>query len=365
MILLRIFIYLKNCRSDSCGAIGINVEAKNLLTLTLVQKRFHMTNPVNIYSISRIRDENSFNIVELHRTRKAGHPRTPYHEIESLRILVDNLLPHGLTVSDFDGFFHGFDIPQIGKEFDLLKFTSRSLLNIELKSQQVPEEQIHSQLLKNRHYLSHLGKRLNLFTVITNTMTCYRLTLGGELIKNDVSDIAEAIKRHSIDFISSIDEMFRASEYLVSPYNTPAKFIQGEYFLTQAQDQIKKNVLKEVETACGCAFFHITGTPGTGKTLLIYDISRELSKSGNTLLIYYGERHESLKLISDAIENLTIIPVSELSSLITGNSLIADNSLVSDSTIAGINEISCKLFNAEKIDICENLVMPVMNTKRR
>ena len=30
-----------------------------------------------------------------------------------------------------------------------------------------------------------------------------------------------------------------------------------------------------------------------------------------------------------------------------------------------INEMSCKLFNVEKIDICENFVMPVMKTKRR
>lgn len=119
-----------------------------------------MTKPINIYSISRIHTETSFNIVEKHHSQKESVQRTQYHEIESLRIFVNELFKNGMTVSDFDGFFYGFKIPQIGKEFDLLKFSDKYCLNIELKSTAVSEEQVLGQLIKNRHYLNHLGKRM-------------------------------------------------------------------------------------------------------------------------------------------------------------------------------------------------------------
>lgn len=65
----------------------------------------------------------------------------------------------GLSLEMLDGFFYGYRIPQIGKEFDLLKFTETECLNIELKSQAVPLEQVLSQLKKNKYYLAHLGKK--------------------------------------------------------------------------------------------------------------------------------------------------------------------------------------------------------------
>lgn len=76
------------------------------------------------------------------------------HEICSLRQLVDALLNFGISISSLDGFFLNYQIPQIGKEFDLLKFTEASCLNIEIKSRSVPVEDILNQLRKNKHYLT-------------------------------------------------------------------------------------------------------------------------------------------------------------------------------------------------------------------
>ena len=72
--------------------------------------------------------------------------------------------------------------------------------------------------------------------------------------------------------------MFRASDFLVSPLNTPEKFINGEYFLTPAQEQIKHKILKDIGAKCDHGFFSLTGRPGTGKTLIqraILDIYRK------------------------------------------------------------------------------------------
>ena len=105
-----------------------------------------MTKPINIYLQSRIYDELPFNRVERHSSGKAEIARTKEHEINSLRIVVDKLRATGVSLEMLNGFFYGYHIPQIGKEFDLLKFTETASLNIELKSQAVPQDQILSQL---------------------------------------------------------------------------------------------------------------------------------------------------------------------------------------------------------------------------
>ena len=186
--------------------------------------------PVNLFRVSRIRDERLFNIMEKHEASDHDNHRIRIHEIESLRILTDALAGHGITVKDTDGFYFGFVIPLIGKEFDLLKVTGRYCLNIELKSQDVGEEHILAQLRKNRHYLTLLGRELMLFTVVTDTLKCYRLSDDGELEATDISEIAKAVRKCSAAYHGRIEKLFRASEYLISPEEDPERFLQGQYF---------------------------------------------------------------------------------------------------------------------------------------
>ena len=80
-----------------------------------------MTKPVNLFLISRITDESTYQRVERHASGKDESKRTQIREIISLRQLVDSLLRYGISIEELDGFFLSYQIPQIGKEFDLLK----------------------------------------------------------------------------------------------------------------------------------------------------------------------------------------------------------------------------------------------------
>lgn len=295
-------------------------------------------NPVNIFAVSRITDETLFNIAEKHEADDKGSRKMRVHEIRSLRILTDSLTDCGMSMHEADGFYLGFTIPQIGKEFDLLKVTDRHCLNIELKSQAVSEEAILAQLRKNRHYLTHLGKRLLLYTVVTSTMTCYRLSLSDNLVSVDIREIADVVRKCNTAYVTDLIHSFRASEYLISPMSTPDKFIQGKYFLTPAQEQVKTELIRTIDSSEGSSsgqaeqegsFFHITGRPGTGKTLLLYDLAKTLSGNGRSVIIRCGDLSEGERIITRELSNLDIITsdsISSASDLSRYNFILSDES---------------------------------------
>lgn len=64
-----------------------------------------------------------------------------------------------------------------------------SCLNIEIKSRSVPVEDILNQLRKNKHYLAHLRKQTEFYTVITDSLTTYKLTQANDLLQVHFSEI--------------------------------------------------------------------------------------------------------------------------------------------------------------------------------
>ncbi len=267
-----------------------------------------MTRPVNLYLLSRIPGKDAFNAVFHHAAEMGAAKQVPVHEIESLRALADHLCGCGVPAAAMDGFFLGYSIPQIGKEFDLLKFCDEGCLNIELKSQSVPLQQIRSQLRRSRHYLAHLGQPMELFTFVADTGQCFRLSEKDRLTPVQVSDLAEAVLRYDKPFLTEIDGLFKPSEYIVSPAGTPEKFLAREYFLTQAQDQVRKDLLEGLKQVSGHAFFSLTGKPGTGKTLLLYDVGRTLAERAQTAILHWGALSEGHRLINAAEIGLSILP---------------------------------------------------------
>ena len=128
--------------------------------------------PINLYTLTRIRNTPDFTAFEKHLSRRKYKLQEREREIESLNILIDMLLEEGASSFSLDSFYYSYVIPQLGKEFDLLKFTDSMIINIELKSEDVGEERSLKQLRNNRHYLKHIGCHLYLSRtpgICTNT----------------------------------------------------------------------------------------------------------------------------------------------------------------------------------------------------
>lgn len=169
-------------------------------------------------------------------------------------------------------FYIGYVIPRISKEFDLLRIGANYILNIEIKHIG-PFERIEKQLRQNRYYLLALKPGVRIFSFIASTGELYAIDeRSDEVWPATEEELLRAIREQEVEKVEELDRLFSPKQYLVSPLSSPEKFINQHYFLTNHQAEIKKAVLRSFAGPdIKCAL--ISGTAGTGKTLLVYDIA--------------------------------------------------------------------------------------------
>lgn len=213
-------------------------------------------------------------------------------EIEDLCVLIEVLQENLKSSPDadrlLDGFYVGYSIPQISKEFDLLRFGHNFLLNVELKHIGT-EDKIARQLATNSYYLKAVSSEVYMFTFVAETKKIYTLDQNDNLVETNPEELIGYLRRQEVKEEVELDTLFAPKQYLVSPLNSTDKFINENYFLTNAQRQIKQEVISslnsgEVKTAL------IKGTFGTGKTLLTYDIAHEYMKGQQDVIIVHNGR---------------------------------------------------------------------------
>jgi hypothetical protein len=207
-------------------------------------------------------------------------------ELSDLKSLASMLQSAGAKIGDLAGFYVGYKIPQIGKEFDLLRFGESSVLNIELKSESSTEK-IRTQLLRNHYYLSFLGLTIDAFTFESSSSIFYYLTDDGELESSDAATLLAKVVKQALSKNTVLDRLFNPSDFLVSPFNSTNKFLADEYFLTHQQEEFKNKILNAIAMASEASFIAITGGAGTGKTLLTFDIAKHLQREGKKVLIIH------------------------------------------------------------------------------
>jgi len=147
---------------------------------------------------------------------------------------------------------------------------------------------IKDQLLKNRYYLQFLEQETYYFTFVSSEKRLYQL-VGGQIVVCPIEGFIEILMAQVSKQLKSIDAVFDPTNYLVSPFNSTKRFVSQEYFLTIQQQKIKVDITKNF-LENNSKFFTIEGNPGTGKTLLTYDIYRHfLNLQKKALIIHCGK----------------------------------------------------------------------------
>ncbi|WP_338641078.1 DNA/RNA helicase domain-containing protein [Burkholderia pyrrocinia] len=210
-------------------------------------------------------------------------------EIEDLRILAGVLSALEKGFGIFDKYYIGYKIPQIGKEFDLLRFGTDFIVNVEIKKT-CSEEKIKKQLRRNEYYLGFIGRPVYSTTFVSDLKKFYFLQEDGNLGEVDAGEVVKLLVEQEVNDAEIPDNLFNPSDFLVSPFNSTDKFLNGQYFLTHQQEDIKDQIFNSLCEKKAPTFVSLMGGAGTGKTLLIYDIAkRVMVADGKPLVIHCGQ----------------------------------------------------------------------------
>lgn len=229
--------------------------------------------PINLISLRQAYDACKSQDPELFHAylETFGIKLRKHQEREDIMQFIDRVKEE-VDPGALNDFYVGYVIPQISKEFDLLRIGRNYILNIEIKHIG-PFDRIEKQLRQNRHYLLALKPGVRSFSYIASTGELYGIDENSAEVRPATADeLIRAIREQEIEKVEDLDRLFSPKRYLVSPLSSPDKFINQYYFLTNHQEEIKKAVLGSfADGDVKCAL--ISGTAGTGKTLLVYDIS--------------------------------------------------------------------------------------------
>ena len=169
---------------------------------------------------------------------KFGQRVAPYkisdNEATVLGSFCDLLNKYDCPFDVFDGYYIGYSINQISKEFDLLRFSEDLVINIELKqelnlSYEEKIEKILKQQSKNFYYLKALQKNIFIFTYVENDGLYEYDNLLNETNKISCEELIDILKNQNFDINIDPNKLFIPSNYLVSPFNMK-RFLDGEYF---------------------------------------------------------------------------------------------------------------------------------------
>lgn len=213
-----------------------------------------------------------------------------------------------------DDFFLGYIIPQINKEFDLIRFGTNYNINIELKSDTTLEEQIE-QLRKNYFYLHFLEFPTKYYSYSPDISSFIEyIPEIDNYLEVDVLSFLETIFQQDIKryTLEEVNNFFDIKNYLVNPFNDIDKFLDDKYFLTNHQIDIVKDI---IERKLDIKLFGIKGNPGTGKSLLIYHIAKNLITLNKRFVIIHGANLNDGQIALNEI-GYNIKPIKEISEVL-------------------------------------------------
>ncbi|MEY0878472.1 DNA/RNA helicase domain-containing protein [Providencia manganoxydans] len=227
------------------------------------------------------------------------------------------------------------------------------MVNIELKRMST-EDEIKKQLIKNKYYLHFLSKPIFNFTYVSEGNLLYQL-IEDRLEMASFDMLIDKIQQQDINDIENINALFDPSCYLVSPFNSTERFLSGQYFFTQQQTEFKNELMAFINMPNEVKFSAITGESGTGKTLLLYDIVKEIRHEKRSLIIHCGRLNQGQWGLKND-HDWNILSIDEINNIdVNGFDVIfideAQRIYINqlNAFIERINQLSCKaIFSYDK-----------------
>ena len=149
------------------------------------------------------------------------------------------------------------------------------------------------------------------YTYISSQERLVRLNNHDHIVEADWDQLCLALQRQSKDYEGDIEDLFQAEMYLFSPVTEPERFLNKEYFLTSQQKDIERRILDKIRKV-KYGYFWFSGLPGTGKTLLLYDIAMKLSVHQKVCMIHCGETGKEWKILHDRLLRIAFLSDSQL-----------------------------------------------------
>ena len=314
---------------------------------------------VSIYALTRKQNLSNLSRLECHLSERDRPLKVRAWEINSMRALVDQLEKYMPEVYRLR-LFYSFQILRLGKEFDLLQVKENQIVNIELKSGEVSEDAIRRQLIQNRYYLAILGRPVRSYTYISSQNRLVRLTNHDHIVEAEWEQLCAELQEKSADFSGDLEDLFQAEWYLISPLTQPERFLKKEYFLTAQQKDIERQILKSIRIKRG-GYYHFSGLPGTGKTLLLYDIAMKLSGRQMVCIIHCGASGQEWKRLHERLRRIVWVSDSQITAEMRldeyGTVLVDEAHLLDKETLENIVEAAGKrpvIFTSD----CEDQLSP-------
>lgn len=226
-------------------------------------------------------------------------------ELETLSSLVVEIKKYYSNINVFKDYLYDYSIPQISKQFDILKITSDIIINIELKETST-EDKIKKQLKENNYYLRSSGREVFTCTFVKSSNSIYQYIAEEDRL--DIIDFEGFVKwlegiRINYFEEEDINEIFKPKQYLVSVFNDSEKFLRNEYFLNGLQQRFKKEFEESDKL-----FRAIKGEAGTGKTLFLYDLAKDyINRRDSILTIHCAKLNTGHYKLMESGWNITSI----------------------------------------------------------
>lgn len=232
------------------------------------------------------------------------------HELEDFSILCEEILKVINNDIDIDGWYLGTDI-RVVPDFDVLRFTDEVITNIELKHstfENTDKIKLKKKFKSQKHILQLFKCKFQNFVFFAENKELFYYELENDILKeSNIQELVDLLDIYSNSRENRINNL-TPKEYLISPLDDMDNFFEGVYYLTNEQQSIVNKIISKN------GVFGVTGIPGSGKTLIAYDLLRRIDGKAKVLMIFCGklrEEHKKMEKRFDSVQFLSTKDVEE------------------------------------------------------